>query len=158
MFINGRHWTTSSGQHATGSFLLVFQRGWELGREPQPRELRCLVRHVRMNQLGQFMMGEVRLKLPGESDKIRIGLSGPLGSDELPITVPKLEQAPTEVPSRLWELLTSMPEELSDLFWRSNREDGSLQKAFKKMRLWAIANVSQLRRLHVPEQQVGAVR
>jgi len=103
------------------------------------------------------MMGEVKFRLPGEDGSVRIGLSGSLGNDDLPLTVPKFEQAPTEIPARLWELLTVMPEELSEAFWRGNREDGSLDRSLRQIRLWARKNVLQLRRLHVPEQKMGVV-
>jgi len=132
---------------------ILSNRCWDT----QPHELRCLVRHVRMNQLGQFMMGEVKFRLPGEDEAVRIGLSGSLGNDDLPLTVPKFEQTPTEIPARLWELLTPIPEELSAKFWRGNREDGSLQESLAQFRLWARKNVSRLRKLHVPEPRVGAV-
>ena len=157
MFIAGKSWYTSSGQHAQGSFLLLFQQGWDLGKEPQPRELRALVRHVRLNQCGQFMMGHVDVKLPGEIGPSRIGLSGPLGSDGLPLTVPQLRQAPSDVPSRLWDMLTTVPEELSEQYWRGDREDGSEAKAAAALKSWAKKNVAVLRKLHVKDRLVGSI-
>lgn len=157
MFIAGRSWYTSSGQHAQGPFLLLFQQGWDLGKDPQPRELRALVRHVRLNQLGQFMMGHVDVKLPGEDAPSRIGLSGPLGSDGLPLTVPRLNQAPSDVPSRLWDMLTVVPEELSEQYWRGDREDGSEAKSTVALRSWAKKNIAALRKLQVREKLVGSI-
>ena len=156
MFLSGTTWDTDSGQHAKGNFLLVFQQSWDLGKEPSPRELRCLVRNVRMDQLGNFMAGHAEVKLPEEADKLRISLSGPFGNDGLPLEVTKLEQGLGKIPSRLWDMLTPMPSELSERYWCSNREDSTEAEAHKSIKSWARKNLAMLRRLRVVAAKVTA--
>lgn len=156
MFINGvKCWHTTKGQRTEGPFLLLFQRKWEIG-EPSAGELRALVRRVRLEQFGHFMMGDLKLSLPGEGDPITIGLSGNFGSDDLPLSVPKLHQAATDIPSRLWDMLHPVPEDLTKAFWRSSSDDGTLTATKKRLQTWALKNRSELRKLRVPEAKIGA--
>ena len=157
MFISARTWHTTGGQHSQGAYLMVFQQRWEIGEaviQSAQQELRCLLRQVRFNQLGHFMTGRVQVKLPGETDKLSITLSGSLGSDGLPLDIPKLSQAPGKIPSRLWDMLTPMPQKLAEQYWRSDRESGTEAKAHEAIKRWAKKNLPLLRKLHVSQEEV----
>src|SRR5690606_25620601 len=108
-------------QRAEGNFLIVFQN------PAGGRELRCLVRSVRLRQLGHWMMGN--LKILGYN----IGLSGGFGSDGLPCTLSqhlvvyeedgerraKHVEIPKEDIDRIWRQLTPMPVELAERYWKA---------------------------------------
>lgn len=82
-------WYSKDEEQRSGPYLMLFQQQWNVVCQAMPRELRCLVRNVRLYQLGNFMMGKCNLKLPGEDKPITLSLSGMFGSDGLPLEVPK---------------------------------------------------------------------
>lgn len=138
MFISGaRTWSTSSGQHARGSFVMLFQPAYTIG-QPHVDELRCLVRHVRLDQVGQFMMGMYDLKLPNYT-AADIVLSGPYGNDGLPMSINH-----KNLPESLWELLHPLPDELCKLYWHQAPSDDVSIVAIRK---WVFDNLKTLRTL-----------
>ena len=100
MFLNGtRGYNRSGEQVAHGKFLILFSK-------VPGSEVRCLVRHARMVQSGQFMVAFVKAG-PHE-----IYLSGTYGNDGL-----------TRDPKPgLWEALEghSLPLELQEKFWKGD--------------------------------------
>lgn len=114
-------WDDDDGSHASGMFILLFQQSWRAGDEPMPRELRVLVRKVRLDQLGNFMMGKVAIKCPGREDLVSLSLSGSFGNDNLPITCP----------ASLWDYLHPVPQEVSEHYWTTpeGNESGHGAKA-----------------------------
>jgi hypothetical protein len=112
MFLNNssyKSWDSDDGSHAQGLFILLFQHKWRPGDEPMPCELRVLVRRVRFNQLGNFMMGKVAIKCPSREDAIALSLSGSFGNDNLPIACP----------DGLWDYLHPVPQDVADHYWKT---------------------------------------
>jgi hypothetical protein len=146
MFIESRRGYTRSGeQRASGSFLMVFARG---------RELRALVRYVRMHQCGNFMMasidvqsvsareanqagpyGDVRRVFDG---RYHVVLSGAYGDDGLPMS--------EESYPGLWDHLHPVPGELVKAFWDGGGHNTSGSETMA-MHAWAKANAKKLRQL-----------
>ena len=146
MYIHCRTWYTAGGQQRDyGPFLMLFQQMWDLGTGDQPRELRALVRSVRLEAFGNFMMGRCKLKLPKEDGLLTITLSGTFGGDGLPISIPRAGDV-GELPSRLWPLLPQLPDELVEDFWTN--EEGA---GHEKIREWVEKHLKELRRLRRPE-------
>lgn len=94
------------------------------------------VRRVQLHQCGHFMMGAARL------GRHRIGLSGPIGHDGLPLD---LQDCPPEWRPRLVEV----PEEVAARYWKDDGHN-DVGKAAPDLRTWALANLAALR------QQDGA--
>jgi hypothetical protein len=128
-----RGWYSRSGQHASGSFLMLFNR------DPGG-EVRALVRHVRMDQLGQFMMSSVVV------DGVRITLSGCYGSDGLPIGVDHPKPCRWDPKALLWDRLHVLPEHLTKALW-SGKGWNSCGEEGPAIRKWASENCTHLRRL-----------
>jgi hypothetical protein len=130
MFIkSSRKWC--SGQHFSGSFLMLFCR--------EGRELRACVRHVKLTQIGHFMMGRVKLG-PWE-----FCLSGSFGREGLPIYLGSSKMTPEEA-DHFWEQLVPVSQELAQRYWKSdghNNVPGSVAENFRK---WALVNLKILRR------------
>jgi hypothetical protein len=86
-------------QFCSGKFLMFMQpkiEGSAFAGCKMP--IRCLVRHCSMRQLGNFMMGLVRVK--GDS----LTVSGAYGHDGLPMSVaPEVYELGAELPSDLHE-------------------------------------------------------
>ena len=101
-------------QRASGKFLLLCQCDGE-------REIRGLVRHASLRQLGQFMMGSMRAF--GHS----IPLSGAYGNDGLP----------RDVPRAVWERATPLPPDLYDAWNHGGGWNGPGREA-AAMRAWGI--------------------
>lgn len=107
-------------QVASGRFLLFMQP--ELPRlEGCKKPIRCLVRHCSMRQLGQFMMGKLRVK--GRT----ISVSGCYGNDGLP----------TSVAPEIYELGVELPQELYDAWNKGGGWNGAGSEA-KVVREWAL--------------------
>lgn len=143
MFLNTKYggYNRHGEQTAGGAFLILFNRvsneGWPTDptvpffRPPaERRELRCLVRYVRMTQFGHFMMGRVRV---GEH---KLGLSGSYGADGLPC----------DPPPNLWERLHPLPTTLAELYWKSDGHNSSGAEG-PALRTWALENLSTLKKL-----------
>jgi hypothetical protein len=143
-------------EQVTGPYLMLFQHQWQLGKETMPRELRCLVRTVTLKSLGNFMMGLLTLKLPGESEPITISLSGMFGSDGLPLSVPTPSDT-GNLPSRLWALLHPLPEELSEHYWRDESDHSGNGKAAQAIAAWAKERETRLRRFRKDNTPVGVL-
>lgn len=149
MYIRCKTWYTAGGeQRDYGPFLMLFQQTWNLGTGDQSRELRALVRSVRLESFGNFMMGQCKLKLPEEDELLTIVLSGTFGGDGLPISIPRVGDV-GKLPSRLWPLLLQLPNELIEDFWTNEAGVGH-----EKIREWAEEHLKELRRLRKPEKLV----
>ncbi len=111
-------------QTAAGLFLILFSD------DGSATNLRACVRHVRMCEFGQYMMGSVHLA------GIRYVLSGAYGSDGLPETCHD---------PNLWTQLTPVPSELRDAWNKGNGWNVAGSEA-PLMRQWALQNMTMLRR------------
>ena len=128
MFIRDNHrGERGTAQVAWGWFLILFQRDWTPGKEPQPLELRACVRYAHLAQCGHFMMGGVSV------GKHRIPLSGSYGGDGLPRTAP----------DDLWELLHPVPKDLQDAFWSGGGHNSAGAEA-PALHAWANAHFDTL--------------
>jgi hypothetical protein len=135
-------------QFAYGWFLLIFQRDWTPGAEPQPLELRACIRYAHLAQCGHFMMGTVSV------GACRISLSGSYGHDGLPLTAP----------AGIWERLHPVPKDLQDAFWSGGGHNSAGSEA-PALRAWALAHFKDLhdagsarykRRPHAEETSGGS--
>lgn len=144
-FKSSRTWYTNSGQHASGSFLMVFQDPLNKDR----RELRALARHVKLSQCGHWMMGRAKI---GENRFLSV--SGGFGSDGLPMSLGKYYDKDNEGHSMtveemkaLWDQLVPVPQELAERYWKAddghNSVPGSVAGDFRK---WALENLKALRK------------
>jgi len=129
-------------QRASGPFLIVAQKPGCRDLKP---ELRAVVRHVSMKQLGHFMMASVKL------GGFNICLSGTYGSDGLPVNFGQhfIDHEPVrfteEQANALFDAMVPLPEELQAAFWAGGGHNTG-GKELEQIRQWAKANVALLRR------------
>lgn len=116
MFIaNAKGGYCRSGQQwASGKFLLLCQCDGE-------KEIRGLVRHASLHQLGNFMMGQLR------AFGYRITLSGAYGSDGLP----------RDVPREVWQRAIPLPPDLYEAWNNGGGWNGPGREA-AAMRAWGL--------------------
>lgn len=131
MFLNGQSWYSRNGQHARGSFLIIFSI---------KRELRACARYVNMEQCGHFMMGRAKIT-PGTT----ITLSGTYGDDGLPCDPEKI--------GGLWSTMLPLPPELTEAFWNGGGHNSAGSEG-PKVRAWALENIRALRRAGRPTHQL----
>lgn len=142
VYIRCKKWSTEGGERRSyGPYLMLFSHEWDVGTGQTPKELRALVRSVRMGPRG----GLCKVKLPEEDELLEIRVSGSFGNDGLPLTVPK-NGGIGILPSRLWPLLPEVPGDLSKQFWTSSESE-----VLEDFRRWAERNMRELRRLIKPE-------
>ena len=147
-------------QSARGPFIMVF------GNEKAPKriiegveyvDLRVLVRHARLSQTGQFMMGHVDVVIPEPREVLGITLSGTYGSDGLPIEVTLMreydlvegEAKPRDASAkaaRLWEKLHPLPDELVVQFWKGGGHNSAGAEG-PALHAWAKGREKELRHL-----------
>lgn len=108
-------------QRASGLFLAVFSRG---------RELRAVVRSVRLTQFGHWMMGDMTIA------KCKFTMSGCYGHDGLPGDMPI---------DRIWNLLLPVPAELTEKFWKGGGHNTCGEEG-PEMHQWALDNLKALRK------------
>lgn len=126
MFIkSGRTWYTRDGQRASGSFLLLVSRKTDMGA----KEIRCFVRHVKLHQMGHWMMGYMHI------GQRCVHLSGSYGADGLT----------KDVDDALFDAGVPLPPELREAWahgdgWNSAGSEGPSIQA------WALQNLNALRR------------
>jgi len=127
MFIRSkrRRYTRDGEQRGTGDYLVLAcgERGEKY------RELRGFVRSVELRQLGHWMMGSVNI------DGTRIGLSGPLGSDGLPLDK---DACPN------WDRMVVVPEDVATIFWTDSTGHNDVGVSGKDLLTWALANEKAL--------------
>ena len=133
MFLNVKRQGYNRNEEAVchGDFLVIFNL--ESGGE-----LRAVVRHARMRQLGHWMMAGVKV---GDQN---ITLSGAYGGDGLPVE----NRLKTEA---LWNRLHVVPAELQEAFWHGGGHNTS-GKEGPAMQAWAQENLSLLKNLK-PESE-----
>lgn len=117
---------------AEGPFLILFD-------EYPSKEIRAIVRRVRLSQVGHFMMG--RVVIAGH----KISLSGGYGGDGMSIGAFDILDKTPRWPG-LWEKLHPIPSELREAYRQGGgwNAPGSEAEAFRK---WALENKRQLTRL-----------
>lgn len=154
MFINGSGGYNRHGeQTARGDFLVIFAKG---------QELRAAVRHVRMSQLGHWMMASVKI------GPYKTTLSGSYGSDGLPKNTTKSVPRTCwhlsgitnneeyywyertyeweDVPVVNWEKLVPLPADLTQEFWHPEHQGwNSAGSEAKNIRNWAKQNIRVLK-------------
>lgn len=141
MFLTGRGWYGVDGQQkAEGLFLLIFGgKGEQVIVEETGRykavdfPLKACVRHVRMSQLGHFMMARVKIGTR------TISLSGTYGHDGLPLSVDAMDSW------KRWESLIQLPAELEREFWQGGGHNSGGSE-MTNMSRWAKENLQQLRK------------
>jgi hypothetical protein len=95
---------------------------------PLHKELRGLVRSVQLRQFGHFMMGDMTI------NGVRIGVSGPLGSDGLP-------KNQDEVP---WDQMVPVDIETAHAYWTDTTGHNDVGVSGKNLRQWAEENMDAL--------------
>lgn len=136
-------------QVSAGWFLILFQRAWDPGTEPQPLDLRACIRYASLSQCGHFMMGAVSV---GPN---RITLSGSYGRDGLPCSAPP----------DTWDLLHPLPADLQEAYWKGGGHNSAGSEA-PALRAWALAHFHALhaagsrryltyKRKETPDEQAG---
>jgi hypothetical protein len=119
-----------------GPFLILFDNG-------ATKDLRALVRRVRLSQCGHFMMGRV------EVAGFKIGLSGGYGGDGLSIGVfDMLDNAPRW--PGLWEKLHPVPQDLREAYRVGGGWNAPGAEALE-FHAWATKNQKVLTRLRKGE-------
>lgn len=130
MFISGHGGYDRHGQQRTaGSYLIVACSDVRVG---QHKEMRALVRYVRMHQTGHFMMGTVTVS------GVKVGLSGGFGSDGLPLSQSEV--------GALWPHMLPVPEELATRYWTDSSGHNSVGNTSDDFRTWALNNIKVLRK------------
>jgi hypothetical protein len=132
MFLSGQSWYGRDGQHARGSFLIIFS---------VKQELRACSRYVHMAQLGHFMMGQAKIA-PGTT----ITLSGTYGDDGLPCDPAKI--------GKLWETLLPLPGDLTEAFWSGGGHNSAGSEG-PAVRDWALVNLPALRKAGRPRREAA---
>lgn len=128
-------------QRASGPFLIVAQKP---GKDSKP-ELRAVVRHVAMRQLGHFMVASVKL------GGFNLVLSGTYGSDGLPVNFGQhfIDHEPAtfteEQANTLFDVMVPLPAELQAAFWQGGGHNTGGNE-MEPLRQWAKANLALLRR------------
>jgi len=119
----------SAGQHITrGWFLILVQpKDGPISRDLENDYMRAIVRKVAMQQRGQFMMGYAH------AFGHKLILSGPYGSDGLPLSVPQ----------EVFDQAVKVPVELVHAWSRGGGWNSAGSEA-SAMRHWAIVNLNQL--------------
>lgn len=144
MFLGGQSGATRHGQWARGPFLMVFCHG-------KDRELRALVRSVKMKQSGHFMVALASVFVNGVTHEI--WLSGTYGHDGLPIDT--LEDKYDRVTGQwsvverwpgLWDRLHPLPLALQECFWKGGGHNSAGSEG-PEMVKWANRHLKELRRL-----------
>jgi len=108
-FAGNRCWYSRNGQLAQGWFLAVFC--------DHDHNLWGIVRFVKMSQLGNFMMGSMKI------GSQKVTLSGTYGSDGLPMDLEKI------LPENR-KLLCPVPPELKEKFWKGGGHNSAGSEAF----------------------------
>ena len=125
-----------------GSFLMIFEEPHEVGKGPGKPELRALVRRVRLQQLGAWMMGSAHINKQFGS----VTLSGSYGSDGLPIYLPHKSGFDVEKAYKLWPRLHQIPAELQAEFWAGGGHN-TAGKEGSSFRQWGLENLALLKHL-----------
>lgn len=144
-------------QWSRGPFLALFSK-------TAGGEIRACVRHVRMHQLGHFMVGDLIIKSdralarqdphfgkpPYEAYRpyitdgaYRVYVEGTYGDNGLTIDVEKYVG--------LWEILHPLPVELTWMKWKNKQGWNSAGSEGPSIRQWAIDNIKMLRRPFVED-------
>jgi hypothetical protein len=131
VFLNGSAGYRGVEQTARGDFLVLFSYCTS-----KSREVRACVRHVRMRQLGHFMMARARI------GPHTVPLSGSYGADGL-------TRDPDPFPG-LWEALVPLPTDLAEKFWRGGGHNSTGSEA-PDLHAWGLANLRTLRRAGTPQ-------
>jgi hypothetical protein len=120
---------------AKGLFLMVFEDPESKKSRP---EIRACVRFVKMEQLGNWMMGTAKIA------SHEIVLSGSYGSDGLPMYL-RHKNVGEKVASHIWEHLVQIPKDLQEKFWEGGGHNcaGSEGPHFHK---WGKENIKVLRK------------
>jgi hypothetical protein len=131
MFIakTSRAWTGVSG-----SFLILFSRYPE-------KEIRGLVRHVRLVPSGHFMVGSALAVVRSRgkpNTEFDISLSGEFGSDGLTKNPDQYRKGEIF----LWDYLFPLPQEVSGPFWKD-----TTGQSREFVHRWAGGHVKELRSL-----------
>ncbi len=100
-------------QHSEGMFLFVTMPDRRVNR-PDFGMQRAFLRRVKLEQLGHFMMGEIKF------NDVKLTVSGPLGGDGLPATVPDY----------IWSHGIPVPKEITESWGKDNDFDwaGALRR------------------------------
>jgi hypothetical protein len=138
MFING-----GDGK---GMFLLVFQH------QDYPNELRAVLRHVHMKQLGNWMMANIDI------GNHKIVLTGSFGNSGLPIDLTRTQDFAKEKgdamhqprltadeAKELWDQMIPVPQDIADAYWKDDTGHNSVGQTAVLFRDWAIKNNKALR-------------
>ena len=139
--------TTRSGYNDDGEQICHGLFLWVFGDPSGGRELRAVVRHIRMRQCGHWMMASAELA------GFRMSLSGSYGSDGLPDDLgsyfPKGQNESVQMTEAqkkaVWEQLVVIPDELRDKFWAGGGHNSAGSEG-PSMREWALANLKELRK------------
>lgn len=96
-------------------------------RYPNGKEmLWAIVRQCALHQLGAWMLGSINIG--GQ----RIAVSGPIGSDGLPMAYHKLTK-------RNRERLVQVPEDIASIYWANNGHNSIESTAANALRQWALS-------------------
>ena len=102
----------------------------EVVYHPPFTEMRCFVRHVRMQQLGHFMVGDMQL------GSKRIYVEGTYGANGLPKSLGR----------RIWEAGLPLPKELCELWAGASGGHNCAGEEGPRIANWARLNINALRR------------
>lgn len=119
------------GEFAEGTLLLIAEDPAALTSTSRPQLRALAIEDVRLEQLGHFMMGQVKLEQDGDSLG-EITLSGPFGGDGLPV---HLSHKQGIYANELWDAMHPIPKRIQNAFWDEKNE---------KVRDWALKNLDNL--------------
>lgn len=125
-----RGYTKDGAQKASGWFLLLLKPDYEVGTEAYEEtkeDLRGVIRKCHMEQMGHYMMGEVRIA--GDTHTV----TGTYGNNGLP----------KSIDPEIWENAVPLPDELYDK-WATGGGWNSAGSEAEAMQEWAEENFDQL--------------
>lgn len=124
-FVRGSHQQKSSGY-----FLVLLKPDYRVGTEAYNEtkgDLRALIRHCTMKQMGHYMMGKVRIA------NETFTMTGTYGNSGLP----------KRIDPEIWENAVPLPEELYEA-WKTGGGHNSAGSEAEAMHEWANQNFDEL--------------
>lgn len=123
-------------QQLNRDFILLFAREIGVGQE-----IRCLVRKVRLEPFGNFMVDHVQLATNTRTKLPEITVSGSYGNMGFPIDATEGNKDPV---GQFWDSMHVLPQALADKVWKDNTGHNGAGVTGEDVREWALPRAAML--------------